>query len=89
MSNRKNIKQRGKIKLSEYFKDLKIGERVAVKREKSVVASFPERIQGLTGIIEGKRGRHCVVKLKEINKEKVFIIAPIHLKRIKTMEKIK
>lgn len=87
MAGRKKIKERGKIRLSEYFKDLRTGDRVAVKKEQSVAASFPERIQGRTGIVEGKRGRSCIVKLKELNKEKTFIIAPIHLKRIKTLEK--
>jgi len=89
MAGRKKIKERGKVRLSEYFKELKIGERVAIKREKSVVASFPERIQGITGVIEGKRGKNYIVKLKELNKEKLFIIAPIHLKRIKSIEKVK
>ena len=89
MAGRKKIRERGKVRLSEYFKELKIGDSVAVRREKSVVASFPERIQGRTGIVEGKRGRSCIVRLKELNKEKIFIIPPIHLKRIKTSEKIK
>lgn len=87
MVKRKNIKERGKIKFSEYFKELKDGEYVAVKKEMSVDASFPKRIQGRTGIVIGKRGSDYIIKLKEFSKEKVFIINPIHLKRIKAISK--
>ena len=86
MAGKKNSREKGKIKFSEYFKELKTGERVAVVREQSVVGSFPQRIQGRTGIIESKRGRDYIVKLKEFNKEKIFIIPAIHLKRIKSGE---
>ena len=86
MGRKKNIRERGKIKFSEYFKELEAGDRVAVVREQSVVASFPQRIQGRTGIVEGKRGSSYIVKLKELNKEKTFIIPAIHLKKIKVSE---
>ena len=88
MARRKNIHERGKIRFSEYFKELKKGDRVAVKREKSVNASFPNRIHGRTGIVTGKRGRSYTVLVKEFSKEKTFIIPPIHLKRIKSTLKL-
>ena len=83
MAKRKTIRERSKVKFSEYFKKLEKGDIVAVSREQSEVASFPKRIQGRTGVVEGKRGASYLVRLKEFSKEKVFIIAPIHLKRIK------
>jgi len=85
MAGRKKTRERGKIRLSEYFKELKTGDRVAIKREQSVDASFPERVQGRTGVVTGKRGRSYIVKLKELNKEKTFIVKPIHLKRIQNV----
>ena len=81
----KDIRSRGKIKLSEYFKKLKEGDRVAVVREMSISKNFPDRIQGRTGRVEGKRGRSYVVKINDIKKEKTYIIEPIHLKKIKTI----
>ena len=87
MAKRKRIRERGKVRFSEYFKELKEGDKVAIKPEKSVRVCFPERIHGITGTIIGKRGSNYVIKLKEINKEKTFIIPPIHLKKIKSMEK--
>ena len=85
MLKRKKIRDRGKIKLSEYFKKLKKGERVAVKRELGVKqgAGFPKRIQGKTGQIIGERGKAYIVRIKDLSREKKFIIHPVHLKKIK------
>tara|TARA_Y100000310_G_C20396373_1_gene675291 strand:- start:271 stop:531 length:261 start_codon:yes stop_codon:yes gene_type:complete len=82
MSKRKTLRERGKIRFSEYFKSLETGERVAIKREQSVAASFPERVQGRTGVVTGKKGNSYIVDVMEFNKKKTFIIQPIHLKRI-------
>ena len=82
MSKRKTLRERSKIRFSEYFKKLKEGDKVAVVREKSVSCNFPKRIQGRTGVVTGKRGSNYIINLKEINKEKQFIVHPIHLKRI-------
>ncbi len=83
MTKRKNIRLRGKLKLSQYFQRLKENDPVAIKREISVIANFPKRLQGRTGIITGKRGRAYIVKIKDFNFEKEHIIEAIHLKKIK------
>lgn len=83
MPKRKNIRERGKISFSRAFQRLKKGDSVAVIKEVSIDSYFPKRIQGRTGIVEGKRGRSAIVVLKDSNKEKKFIINPIHLKKIK------
>ena len=82
MVRRKNIRLRGKIRFSEYFQNFKKDEAVAVKREISIVANIPSRLQGRTGIISGKRGKSYLVKIKDQNLEKEFIIEPVHLKKI-------
>lgn len=81
MVRRKKLRQRGKIQLSRYFQDLKKGEKVAIVKEKTVSSSFPDRMQGKTGVVESKRGSAYIVKVKDKNKEKSFIIKPIHLKK--------
>ena len=88
MVRHKRIRERGKIRFSEYFKELKEGDRVALKREWSINVGFAKRMSGRTGVIIGKRGRSYIVNIKDFNKEKTFIVPPIHLKRI-TSEKIK
>ncbi len=83
MTGRKQVRTRGKISLSRCFQNLKKGDSVAVIKESSVNSSFPRRLQGRTGKVVEKRGRAYVVKIMESDKEKKFIIEPIHLKKIK------
>jgi len=87
MSKRKKTRTRGKLQLSRYFQKLEKGDSVAVVRELSIKSSFPVRLQGRTGLIEGKRGKAYIVKIKDQSKEKKFLIEPIHLKKIKQIRK--
>lgn len=82
MVKRKNIREVGKIKFSRAFQDLKLGDRVSVVIEKAKPLKFPERIQGRCGVVEEKRGNSVVVSINDLNKEKKFIIDPVHLKKI-------
>jgi len=83
MIRRKNVETRGKLKLSQYFQELKEGDKVSVIREHSLNPAFPERIQGKTGIIKGMRGKAYIVELKDGNMTKHYIIKPAHLKKLK------
>lgn len=83
MSGRKKIRTRGKLQLSRYFQELKEGDSVAIVAEPAVQSSFPSKMQGRTGKVESKRGKSYVVLIKDLNKEKRFIVEPIHLKKIK------
>jgi large subunit ribosomal protein L21e len=82
MSRQKNIRQRGKIRLSEYFKELKEGDKVALVRELSEKTNFHKRLQGKTGRVYGKRGNSYIIQIMDGNKEKRIIIKPIHLKKL-------
>ena len=84
MSKRKPVRTRGKLPLSKYFQEFKEGDSVAVVKEAAVRINFPERLQGRTGKVIGKRGKAYIVKIKDQNKEKQLVIAPIHLKKIQT-----
>ncbi|MBU2503881.1 MAG: hypothetical protein KJ879_02400, partial [Nanoarchaeota archaeon] len=68
--------------LSRYFQEFSEGDSVSVVRERAIESNFPERLQGRTGKIESKRGGSYMVKLKDINQEKRFLIKPIHLKKV-------
>ena len=87
MSKRKPVRTRGKLQLSKYFQELNKGDSVAITKEASVNANFPKRLQGRTGVVEGKRGRAYLIRIKDLNKEKRLLIPPIHLKKIKTKSK--
>ncbi len=83
MVKRKPIRTRGKLQLSRYFQSFEEGARVAVVNESAVQSSFPLRLQGRTGVVLGKRGKSYLVQIKDQNKEKQFLVEPIHLKKIK------
>lgn len=82
MVRKKSVRTRGKLQLSRYFQDLKEGQSVAIVKEDSVNFDFPGRLQGKTGFVKGRRGRSYIVGIMEGKKEKEFIIAPVHLKKI-------
>ena len=86
MVRKKKIRKKGKLQLSRYFQEFNNGDFVAVVKEPSVQAKFPERIQGKTGIIEGTRGGSYIINIRDQEKEKKFLIAPIHLKKIKIQQ---
>ena len=86
MVRKKSLRTRGKIQLSRYFQRFKEGDSVAVKRDISVQCNFPKRMQGRTGVVEGKRGRIYMVKINDQSKPKQFLIEPIHLKKIKQVK---
>lgn len=79
----KNIREKGKIRLSEYFKEIKEGQKVAIIQEKTVHGSHPKRIVGSVGVVVGERGDYKVVGLMDGDKKKTFVIHPIHLKVLK------
>jgi ribosomal protein L21E len=83
MIKRKQVREKGKIRLSVYFQELGEGDKVAIVREHSVRASFPGRMQGKTGVIESRRGKAYIVKIKDNRQEKRYIIEAVHLKKIK------
>ena len=87
MIKRKKQREHGKIKLSEYFQDFEKGDVVGVKQELAAQPKFPKKLQGRSGVVNSKRGRSYVVKIKDLNKEKTYIIHPVHLKKLKTIEK--
>ena len=86
MVRKKSLNTKGKLSLSRYFQKFEIGDLVAVVREFSVNANFPDRMQGCSGVIVGKKGKVYIVKIKDRNKEKTFLIEPIHLKKLKDLE---
>lgn len=82
MGKKKPPREKGKLKFSKMFQILKTGDTVALHMDKSMKASFPERMNGRTGTVAGMRGRSYIVKANDYNQEKTFIIQPIHLRKL-------
>jgi len=83
MIKRKQLKTHGKINLSNYFQEFKEGDKVTVIREHALRPKFPKQIQGRTGIVQSKRGTYYIIKMNDLNKEKTYIIHPVHLRKLK------
>lgn len=76
----KKIREKGKLKLSSYFKNIDDGARVAVVDERGVRMSFPSRLRGMSGKVKCSRGKFKEVEIKDGDKLKTFVIHPVHLK---------
>ena len=82
MTNKKSVRQQGKIKLSEYFKEFKKGDNVAIIQEKSEPSAYPKRMVGSCGKVTGMRGTSVVVDIMDGNLLKTYIVKPLHLKKL-------
>jgi ribosomal protein L21E len=80
---KRKLREKGKIRLSQIFQKINKGDKVMILKNPAIPSSFPDRINGKTGVIEDKRGKACIIKIKDMAKEKTFIIEPIHLKKVK------
>lgn len=79
---RKNIRDKGKISIRNYYQSFKEGERVNLVPEPAIQKGmFFPRFQGKSGIIKGLKGKCYVVQIKDGNKEKELIVHPVHLRR--------
>lgn len=79
---KKNVRERGKISLSQYFQEFKSGDKVNLKINSNIqTGRFFPRFHGLTGTVAGKKGECYHVVLMDGRKEKTVFVHPIHLTR--------
>jgi large subunit ribosomal protein L21e len=77
---KKRVREKGKLKLSGYFRKINDGSSVAVVANVGVRCSFPKRLRGMSGKVSGSRGKFKLVEIKDGGKMKTFIIHPVHLR---------
>ena len=78
----KNVSLKGKIKISEYLKELNNGDKVQVLLEPAVhKGCYHLKFYGKRGIVNGKEGECYKVLIKDFKKEKTLIVHPVHLKK--------
>jgi large subunit ribosomal protein L21e len=68
---------------SEYFKELKVGDKVALVRNPTATGMFPKQFSGRTGHVQAKYKEAYAVKFLNGKRYKTLIVKPIHLKKIK------
>jgi len=79
---RKNVRQRGKISIKNYFQSFNSGDSVTLVPEPAIQKGmFFPRFQGKTGIITGKQGECYKVHIKDGSLIKELLVHPVHLRR--------
>ncbi len=78
----KSVREKGKISLSRYFQSFNEGDKVQLNLESSVAkGKFSTRYNGKVGVVVDKIGECYNVKIKDIKKEKIIIVHPIHIRK--------
>jgi large subunit ribosomal protein L21e len=79
---RKNVRDKGKIRISDFLQSFDVGESVALVAEPAVQTGMHHpKFQGKIGVIKGKQGNAYQVHIVDGNKDKIFVVHPIHLRR--------
>jgi large subunit ribosomal protein L21e len=79
----KSPRQKGKLSLTRYFQEFKVGDVVILKAEPAYQKGmYFHRFHGKTGIVKGKKGSCYDISIKDRNKEKTIIVHPIHLVKV-------
>jgi len=75
---------RGMPPTNRILKEFKEGEQVQIVIEPAVHEGMPHpRFQGVKGRVAEKRGRSYLVKIKDVNMEKLITSHPVHLRQVK------
>ena len=78
----KHHRVKGKISIRRFFQQFKDGERVILKVEPSYhKGRYYPRFHGKSGLVMGKSGDCFKVLIKDITKDKMVVVHPIHLQR--------
>ncbi|MBI2660321.1 50S ribosomal protein L21e [Candidatus Woesearchaeota archaeon] len=78
---RKEAGSKGKISLTRYLQSFNEGDKVNLTVEPGVQKGmYHPRFMGKTGIVKGKRGRCYEIRIKDMDKEKILVVHPVHLR---------
>lgn len=83
---KKNIREKGKISIRNFFRVFEIGDQVRLSAEPAIQKGlYPLRFYGKHGIIKGKKGRCYEILIKDQDKKKMLIVHPVHLVGVKNV----
>jgi large subunit ribosomal protein L21e len=79
----KNVRKKGKISIRNYLQKFDVNDKVAFINEPAVQKGMAHpRFYGDVGIVVAKQGNCYKVKVIDGKMEKMFIVHPVHLRRI-------
>ncbi len=85
---KKTQKTQGKISLTRYFQEVKLGDKVCLKAEPACQDGMYNPVyHGKTGVVSGKKGRCYEILIKDRAKEKTLIVHPVHFRKVKNDNK--
>lgn len=80
---KKNYRERGKISIRKYLQKFIVGDKVMLKAEPAVQKGmYHPRFHGKVGEVVEQRGKCYEVKVKDGGKNKLFIVHPVHLRKL-------
>ncbi|HLG24412.1 MAG TPA: 50S ribosomal protein L21e [Candidatus Nanoarchaeia archaeon] len=78
----KERRRKGKISFTNYLQSFNPGDRVCLSVEPAVQKGmYHPRFLGKSGIVKAKQGKCYQVIIKDIQKQKVLVVHPVHLRR--------
>ncbi len=79
---KKNVRERGKVSIRNYFQKFNIGDSVTFVPEPAIQKGmFFPRFQGKTGIVMGTQGACYKVHITDGSLVKEILVHPVHLRR--------
>ena len=80
----KHYTKKGKISISRFFREYAEGERVILLAEPGYQnGMYYPRFHGKSGLIMKKRGACYEILIKDGRKDKMVVVHPVHLERLK------
>ncbi len=80
---RKKLVVKNKPSITRYLREFTVGDRIHINILASSRAIPCARLHGKTGFVVEKRGRAYVVKINDLNKEKILTVMPEHMVKIR------
>ena len=81
-NKKKKMRTKKGLRLSEYFKEFKVGDEVALSKNFTFKGNYPPTFKGNTGTIMKKIKNAYEVKFLKGGIYKSLVIKPTHLKKI-------
>ncbi|MBN1645559.1 50S ribosomal protein L21e [Candidatus Woesearchaeota archaeon] len=79
---RKGPSRQGKVKIRDFLQSFKEGDRVVLKAEPAYQKGmYHPRFHGKRAVVVGKKGDCYECQFKDIDKQKIVIVHPVHLQK--------
>ena len=80
---RKKPRSKGKVSMTRLLQSFKTGDKVIISHEAAVHKAMPHpKFKSLAGKVIGKQGKAYMVQIKDGNKTKKVLAAPVHLIKV-------